>query len=403
MSRRYDLVVYGATGRVGRQVARKLDTLPGAAGLRIALAGRDRRGLEELARGLRREVGVEVASVRDHQRLRALAGEARVMLNLAGPYALCGEPVVAACIAARTDYLDVTGETAHVRRLIDRHHASAAAAGVRVIPFCGFDSVPSDLGVLLLADHFRRRGTELREAKGFIRLRGRLNAGTVATALALWENPADVRSMEDPFLLAPHPMSVSERRRHADPLLPMIDPDLGRWVGPFWTGAINTRVVRRSAALARRWGAGYGRGFRYREYWDPGGRFQAAAAATVAWGMASWKVFARMPQSARWLEPLIPSGDELPSESVGEGGFYRALFVGTGADGSRCWAEVADRGDPSNQGTVKIVCECALALADPAGSLRLQRIAGLLTPATGLGFLLVRRLRRAGATLRCPV
>lgn len=405
MSRRYEVVVHGATGRVGRQVVRRLVASEACVrGMRIAISGRDGVALEELACSLRRPVDVLVADAGDHAALRRMAKKTRVVLNLAGPYALCGEPVVAACVREGTHYLDVTGETAHVRRLIDRYQVAAESAGVKVVPFCGFDSVPSDLGVLLLVKQFRRSGRSLREAKGFFRILGRLNSGTVQTALALWRHPADVTAMEDPLLLAPTSGAAGERRRNADPLAPVLDRDLGRWVGPFWTGAINTRVVRRSSGLASRWGEGYGRGFRYQEFWDPGGPLQLFAAGTVAWGMAAWRSFARFPESARWLEPLIPSGEELPSESVGDGGFYRALFVGTAADGSRCWAEVSDEGDPSNQATVKIASECVLTLLEapellPGGAAR----GGLLTPATALGMPLVRRLRRAGIRLRCPL
>lgn len=405
MKRRYDLILYGATGRVGRQIARRLaQSCRQSGGLRWAIAGRNRRALEEVATELPEGIGIHVAAAGDVAALRRLASEARVVLNLAGPYALCGEPVVGACIREGAHYLDVTGETVHVRRLIDRHHAAAAAAGIRVVPFCGFDSVPSDLGVLLLVEHFRKRSVGLSDAKAFFRVRGRLNAGTVATALALWGRPADLAAMEDPFLLDTGPRSAADCRRSADPRSPVLDPDLGRWVGPFWTGGINTRVVRRSGALSGELGEGYGRGFRYREFWDPGGPMPLFAAGTVAWGMAAWRTLARIPGSHQWLDPLIPAGDELPSEVVGDGGFYRALFLGIGCDGSRCWAEVSDTGDPSNQATVKIATECALTLATneealPGGIGR----GGVLTPATGLGLPLVRRLRRAGVCLECPV
>jgi short subunit dehydrogenase-like uncharacterized protein len=227
-----------------------------------------------------------------------------------------------------------------------------------------------------------------------------LNSGTVATARAVWDRPDDVEAMADPHLLSPGRPSPAERRRDADPVLPVFDPDLGRWVGPFWTGPINTRVVRRSRELERARGADYGRGFRYQEFWDPGGAAPLLAAGTVAWGMASYRCFSRVPRSAEWLAPLIPVGDELPSESVDDGCYYRALFVGTGEDGSRCWVRVADRGDPSNQATVRIVCECALALALDGESLPGgARRGGVLTPASGLGLPLVRRLRRRGVAL----
>jgi short subunit dehydrogenase-like uncharacterized protein len=402
MTARHDIVVYGATGFTGRQAARYLDASARAgAGIRLAIAGRDEERLHALKRRLLPDTAVLTGDARDVARMDEIAAGARVVLNTAGPFAALGDALVSACARRGTDYVDICGETAHVRRLIDRHHGAAAASGAKIVPMCGFDSAPSDLGALLLAEHFRGRGAATREVKGFFRLGGGWNGGTLASMLELWRRPDDQRAMANPTLLDP----PSRRRSHAkpDPSLPVFDADLGRWVAPFFMGPINTRVVRRSAALASEWGAGYGRDFQYQEFWDVGGPAPLLAACGAAWSLGTYRAMARMPGSAGWLAPFVRAPGEGPSEAEMDRGWFQARFCGIAGDGSKAWAELSDRGDPGNRVTVKIACEAALALALerddlPGGAAR----AGLLTPATALGIRLVERLRATGTRILCP-
>ncbi|MBL8969252.1 MAG: saccharopine dehydrogenase NADP-binding domain-containing protein, partial [Myxococcales bacterium] len=146
-ARAWDIVLFGATGFAGRLVAAYLDE-HAPPGLRLALAGRNRERLAAIAGELRREFGVITASVDDDVSLHALAGSTRVLLTTVGPYAQLGEPVVAACVAAGTDYVDLTGEPAFVDRILARHDAAARASGALIVHCCGFDSIPTDLGVL---------------------------------------------------------------------------------------------------------------------------------------------------------------------------------------------------------------------------------------------------------------
>ena len=157
--RRFDVVLYGATGFVGRQTVAYFSEHAG--GLKWALAGRSRKRLEALAVGLGLEdAGILVADAEDDAALAALAAQTRVLLSTAGPFALYGSALVAACVAQRTHYVDITGETPWVRGLIDRHHVKAARDGTRIIPCCGFDSVPSDLGAWLVAQALMREHGE---------------------------------------------------------------------------------------------------------------------------------------------------------------------------------------------------------------------------------------------------
>ena len=158
MERDYDVVIYGATGFVGSRAAEYLAGHAQRDKLRWALAGRDRQKLEAIKARLAGMVVADllVADSADQFAVDAVVARTRVLLNVAGPFALYGDAIVDACVRLRTHYVDITGETVWVKSLIDRYHDRAAAAGTRVIPFCGFDSVPSDLGSYLLVRHLRR-------------------------------------------------------------------------------------------------------------------------------------------------------------------------------------------------------------------------------------------------------
>jgi short subunit dehydrogenase-like uncharacterized protein len=206
-------------------------------------------------------------------------------------------------------------------------------------------------------------------------------------------------AMQDPLLLNPAAWRNDEERRgNLDPVAPAFDPYLGRWVAPFFMGLVNTRVVRRSRALAASWEMDYGRGFRYQEYWDPGGPVSLLPAAGVAWGLALCRTMAWMPGAGEALAPLAAGTGQRTSSLVRSGdGFFRVVLVGIADDGEQAWAELSGRGDPSSEVTVTMVCEAALALALsrdelPGGSSR----GGLLTPATALGPTLAERLRATG-------
>jgi short subunit dehydrogenase-like uncharacterized protein len=374
----YDVVIYGATGFTGRQAARYFANRPAhSPPVRWAIAGRNREKLELVHRSLPPDVGLIVADANDTTALDALVTGTRVVLTTVGPYAVHGEPLLRACAARGVDYVDITGETAHVRRMIDRHHAAAERSGARIVPFCGFDSVPSDLGVLLLVSHFRA---------------------------SVWRHPDDVRAMEDPLLLNPHEQRRAEDAlANRDPMLPVLDQDLGRWVAPFFMAPINTRVVRRSRALAALAQEDYGSAFTYQEYWDVGGPAAFVLASGASVGIAMSQLLSRVPGAANLLERFAPAPGEGPSERTMDEGYFRALFVGFADDGTKAWALVADKGDPGNRVTVKIVSECALALALDRDRLPGARArAGILTPASALGMPLVERLRAAGMTLDCP-
>ena len=321
---------------------------------------------------------------------------ARVVLSTAGPYARYGDAVVDACVAHHTDYVDITGETAWVRRVIDRHHARAAAEGTRIVPMCGFDSVPSDLGAWLVVRALQAKGAVPAEVRGRFAIRGGVNGGSLASALNMYEDADGMAALRDPVVLNPEALRT-EALRAANPDLdrPVWDDDLGVWVAPFIMGPINTRVVRRTAALLEAAGEGYGPAFRYSEGQQASSRVQASAMSGglrfATWALGSSAV-------RRVVAKVVPAPGQGPSEAVLDGGFFRLVLVGTATDGTtKVRGTFSSPGDPGNRVTVALLCSSALCLVQDRE--RLPARAGVLTPVTAFGEPLAERVRALGMTL----
>ncbi len=402
--RQFDLVLYGATGFVGRRAAAYLAQARGRRKLRWAIAGRDAAKLDlvrdELARDEDAEIlpSVVVADSRDVEALEKLAGSTRVLLTTAGPYALYGDAIVDACVHQRTHYADITGETAWVRRVIDRHHLLAARDGTRIVPFCGFDSVPSDLGTLLLVRHIESRyGAPCVAVDTYFQMMGGFNGGTLATNEHMLTT-GDARIARHPYVLSPGVRHTpAELRAQADPQAAHYDEKVKTWVAPFIMGPINTRVVRRSAMLSAEYGEPYAPRFAYQEYTKFGGPFAAAKATAMTLGLAGFGKAVRFTPTRMLLGQLLPKPGEGPTEASMANGWFRTTHIGRTADGRTATARIAFAGDPGNRATLRILCEAGLALAFDGPKLPgAPRRGGVLTPATALGEALVPRLREAG-------
>jgi short subunit dehydrogenase-like uncharacterized protein len=387
--RKYDIVLYGASGFTGRQTVEYCRRFA-PSGLRWAIAGRSRAKLDSI-----NSVGVDVlvADAQDDDALNRLAAQASVVATTAGPFSLYGTKLVDACVRNRTHYCDITGETPWVRGLIDRHHAQARADGTRIIPSCGFDSIPSDFGAWLIARHIREGlASECVSASAYFRLGGGFNGGTLASYFNLIET-GQIAIARDPFLLDPDPSmhTAEERTRNADPTGVHYDAELRAWVGPFLMGSVNTRVVRRTQALldAR---------FDYQEY----SKFsRASRARMVAIGSAVFESISGSRLGRRIIRRVLPQPGEGPSEKVMNSGFFKCEFIGVAKSGARVRGIFKGQGDAGNRITVKCLCESAFVLAlraaDPLGA-KAGCGGGVLTPVTGLGEDMVGRLAGAGIT-----
>ncbi|AUX29971.1 MULTISPECIES: trans-acting enoyl reductase family protein [Sorangium] len=401
MTKELDIVLFGATGFTGRLVAEYL--VARRPGVRWALAGRRRRRLELVRSGLAaldpaaEALPILVGDSLDRGAMDDIVRRARVVCSTAGPYAKYGDQVVAACVEAGTSYCDITGETHWIRRMIEAHHARAEATGARIVHCCGFDSIPSDLGVLMLHEHLAAQGDRLAEAHGrvILKMPGGLSGGSVATLMSIFENigdPAVWRALIDPYALDPEGSPRGPDRR--DFKAPGRDAGSGGWTAPFIMAAINTRVVRRSNALL---GHAYGRDFRYDEAISTGeGVAGLARAAGISAALGGASALAVVPPGRRLLGRLLPAPGEGPSREQREQGRFRLEIHARSAAGKKLTGVVAGSHDPGYGGTAIMLGEAALSLAQDD----LPAHGGVLTPAVAMGTKLIERLRAAGETYR---
>lgn len=378
--RTHDLVIHGASGFTGRLVAEYLaetadDTL------RWALSGRD---LDRLA-AVRDAIGAPAtlplirADADDPASLAELAASTRLVLTTVGPYQLYGSGLVAACSAAGTDYVDLCGEPAWMRAMIDAHDAQARSTGARILFSCGFDSIPFDLGVLMLQQAAHRRfGRPVQRVKGrVVRMKGGASGGTLASMRATMAAAAKsldvLRLMKDPFALTPG----FEGPHQPSGLLPEYDHDARVWAVPFVMATINTKNVHRTNALL---GHPWGTDFAYDEmlYTTLGEAAKAAAEA-----IAKANPFGD--------SPLKPG--EGPGKAEREAGFYEVRFLGRTATGEKLRLTVTGDRDPGYGSTSRMIAETALCLLNDGP----DAAPGIATPGAALGGALAERLQaRAG-------
>jgi short subunit dehydrogenase-like uncharacterized protein len=391
--RRLDLVVFGATSFVGEILCRHLVERFGTDGpLRWAVAGRSRAKLDSVASATGADVERIVVDAADDAGLAAMAASARVVVSTVGPYALYGSPLVAAVAAAGTDYCDLTGETQWMRAMIDAHGTTAEASGARVLHACGFDSIPSDLGVWFTQQRaVERFGAPCEHVAMRVHgFRGGASGGTIASMLNLVEeasgDPELRRLLADPYALAPPDMRRGPRQR--DITRPQRDDASGEWVAPFVMAAVNTRVVQRThALLGRPWGPS----FTYDEAMLMGsGPRGAAKASAVSAGMLGFMGLAALgPTRSALRRWVLPEPGEGPSPQKQEAGWFDLRFHGSTADGRRIHTRLTGDRDPGYGCTARMLGETASALVelDPG-----EVPGGFWTPAAALGDRLVERL-----------
>jgi len=377
-SRDLDLVLFGATGFTGGLTAEYV-AAHAPAGLRWALAGRDRSRLAAVRDGLGVEhAGLELlhADVTDPASLDAVAARARVVITTVGPYLEYGEPLVRACAEAGTDYVDLTGEPEFVDRMYVRYHAVAQRSGARIVHACGFDSVPHDLGALFTATTLGAAGPV--RMRGVVRSNGMASGGTFHSALGQFGRAAQMRSA------AAERKQVERRpegrRARAVPGRPARDPDLGYWLVPLPT--IDPQIVARSARAL----PVYGSDFSYSHY---AGTKTIRYAVGGAAAMAGLLAASQVGPVRRWLAAKLPQG-EGPDEARRAKSRFSVDFIAEG-DGRKVHTRVSG-GDPGYGETSKMLAEAALCLAfddTPA-------TAGSVTTAEAMGQALIERLRRGG-------
>jgi short subunit dehydrogenase-like uncharacterized protein len=408
--REFDIVLYGATGFVGKLTA---EYLAGAAAhARIALAGRSTERLLAVRKTLGESAQswpVLSADAASPSTLNEMAARTQVVVTTVGPYTRYGLPLVAACAAAGTDYADLTGEAMFVRDSIDLYHKQAADNGARIVHACGFDSIPSDLSVFALYRAARDEGAgELVGTDLVVRaFSAGFSGGTIASMMEVLNtassDPDARRQLVDPYTLSTDRSAEPELGPQPD--LPwrrgrQIAPELtGLWTAGFVMAPYNTRIVRRSNALLQ-WA--YGRQFRYSENMSLGSSPVAPLASAVVTGVGNatfglgGRYFRLLPR--RLLERVAPKPGTGPSPAARERGYYRIETYTTTTTGARYVARMEQRGDPGYKATSVLLGECGLALATDRD--KISDLHGVLTPASAMGDALLARFPAVGVSLR---
>jgi short subunit dehydrogenase-like uncharacterized protein len=376
LAREFDIVVYGASGYTGRLVAEYL--VGAGAGVTWAMAGRSAEKLAEVRDliGAPKSTPLVVADAADPVALKAMAERAQVVLTTAGPYQLYGDALVAACVAAGTDYVDLTGEPNWMAKMIPLHDAAAKQSGARIVFSCGFDSVPFDLGVLYVQNEAKKKfGAVAPRVRGRVRtIVGGPSGGTIAsgaaTAAAAQKDRSLIRVLMDPFALTPGFKGPQQPDLNAT----YEDTVTGSWVAPFIMAGINTKAVHRSNFLL---GHVWGQDFVYDEMLmvkgpgkGQGGGFEMSA-------------------------PLKPG--EGPTKEERDAGHYDLLFIAEYPDGRTLRASVKGDRDPGYGSTSKMIAESAICLVKDLP--RTATGGGCWTPTSAMGETLIKRLQaKAGLT-----
>lgn len=400
LARDLDIVVYGASGFVGVLTAKHLaEHAP--AGTRVALAGRSESRLERVRADLGVDWPVVVAEATDEAALAKLAASTRVVITTVGPYAKYGRALAHACAAAGTDYVDLTGEVLFARASIDDNDALARETGARIVHSCGFDSIPSDLGVHVLHERVAaEQAGELTDTTLVVSMKGGISGGTIDSMRHQLDVVKDDKALRrvaaSPYSLSPDRAAEPDLGRQEDMVsLPgaAVDPSLRGTLAPFVMASYNTRVVRRSNAL-REWA--YGRRFRYREVMSVGTSPLSPVVATgVKLGLGALVAGLALPPTRFVLDRILPKPGDGPDEKTRSGGSFTTDIFTTTTTGARYRARIKAKGDPGYAATAVMLGESALALALDRDALP-PSPGGVLTPATAIGNALVSRLRSAG-------
>ena len=397
----HEVIVFGATSFVGQILCHHLAERFSRDEINWAMAGRSESKLQTLKNELPdafQDVPLIVADAKDEAAIREMVAQTAVVISTVGPYALYGETLVRVCAETGTDYVDLTGEVQWIGRMIRAYEAQATDNGARIVHCCGFDSLPSDLGVSFLQRQAKEQfGDVCSRVKMRVRaMRGGFSGGTAASLMNVAKEAASDsalrKELANPYSICPPDHGVKTRQPNVT--FAQHDGDFGAWVAPFVMAAINTRIVHRSNALSDH---GYGKDFRYDEAVLTGkGIVGGATAITMAGAMGSFLVGAALPPTRWVLEKFLPDAGEGPSPEAQEKGFYDLRFFGKTDKGDVIRTKVTGDKDPGYGSTAKMLLQAGLCLARDIDE---STPGGFWTPATIFGERLEQRLQEhAGLT-----
>jgi short subunit dehydrogenase-like uncharacterized protein len=400
-SKKFDIIVFGATSFVGQILCRYLHQHLAGTTTAWAMAGRSESKLKQFRAELAlsapacqpESIEIIVADAQDEAALTSLCQQTRVVVSTVGPYALYGETLVKACVDTGTDYCDLTGEVQWIRRMIIRYEQAAKASGARIVHCCGFDSIPSDMGVYFLQQQADQQfGSYCSKVKMRVKnLKGGASGGTIASMInVVKEAAADAdlrRELADPYSIC-SPGHGLKATQHA--ITVEYDEDVKSWVAPFIMSGINTRIVHRSNALLN---AEYGTDFSYDEGMLTGdGNKGRGRARRLTWALNMFMLAAAL-RPSRWLvQKFLPKPGQGPSPQAQEQGYFDLLFMGTTASGQTLHTKVHGDRDPGYGATGRMLGQAALCLAHDVS--KSEKAGGFWTPSTLFADKLIIRLEQ---------
>ena len=401
MSKKYDVIIWGATGFTGRLVAEYINKQYGVdQSLRWAMAGRNMDKMSTVASELG-ITGVDFIQADSHDRssLDAMCAQTEVICTTVGPYAKYGTELVESCIANGADYCDLTGEVQWMRKMIDEHQEDAKANGVRIVHTCGFDSIPSDMGVYFLQrEAMERLGQYCDQVKLRVKaFKGGLSGGTYASLSYVMEQAQEDRNvyktLTNPYGLNPVGEQTGPDKQDLRSVIK--DKDLNVHIGPFIMAGINTKVVRRSNALSA---YPYGKDFLYDEAVITG---KGLGGKLKGYGMLAGLGVLMAGKPGSMMKKLVdktqPKPGEGPNKEQRENGFYNIILLGKIDDKVVIKAKVTGDRDPGYGSTSKMLAESAICLALDKD--KTPKTSGMLTPSVAMGDILLERLEAdAGLT-----
>ncbi|KAJ3084858.1 hypothetical protein BCR33DRAFT_712213 [Rhizoclosmatium globosum] len=414
MARSFDIVLFGATGFTGRFAFEHL-VRHCPLTLKLAIAGRNRVKLEavrdlvasSLADGPRKtktkEIPILIADSSDQASLDSVAGSTKVILSTVGPFALYGTPLVDACVRFGTHYVDSTGETPWIKELIEKYEDAAIEKNVKIVPSCGFDSLPSDIGAFLIADHFAKQGKATESVRSVVmEVKGGISGGTIATIANMIESSSfsKLAKSGDPYALISK-TDVAKLPSPGNPVVLHYNSDVKRYETIFVMAPGNSAYVRRSYALLNR---AYGSKFKYTEALATNTNYVTALVQVLT--MLSVMVSFLLPPVRYVVKRLVPQGSNSASEAALRAGGGTIKYIGTAEDGSKALAQYKINVDVGYVGTGMMLAESAMCLAldeviletgkdHEVGSFGVKS-GGILTAASAMGLVIVERLKNVG-------
>jgi len=394
--RDFDVIIFGATSFAGGLVFEYFLKNYKQSTLRWTIAGRSKAKLEEVQKAhlqyssTATEVVPIVADSSDRASLDKMTSRTRVILTTVGPYAKYGSQLVESCVQNKTHYVDLTGEPQWVRQMIDRHHEQAEKDKTLIVNMSGFDSIPSDIGTLMMVNHFRAKGGEATRVDAyFTEIKGGISGGTIASAVEMFEN-ADLSKLANPYYLNPKSWKPNPNTaKSSDIYLPGYSQETKRWTAPFFMASVNTRVVRRSAALLQ--GEGYAPNFSYNEVMT----HNPFVAVFISFALAAFGLIMIIPFTRNIVKRFLPGPGTGPSRKTIDSGSWKVEYVAKGIiDGKQVTARGSAGGhkDPGYGDTATLIAESAVHLAQMKEVTR----GGVITPAAAFGPTFVDRLMAAG-------